>query len=100
VTASPASGTLWTQSGTWSASNVYGTNAFLSGSNSAAVWGATPVWSDNDPYGFTGLWSNTALWGKGTPDAETALWGKGTEDGQTALWGKTGGGETTVPFEF
>jgi serine protease AprX len=100
VTASPASGTLWTQSGTWSASNVYGTNAFLSGSNSAAVWGATPVWSDNDPYGFAALWSNTALWGKGTPDAETALWGKGTEDGQTALWGKTGGGGTTVPFEF
>jgi serine protease AprX len=100
ITASVDPSSLWTQFGAWSASAVYGGSAFLSGADSTAVWGITPVWNNDDPNGATALWSNTALWGKGTPDAETALWGKGSDDAETALWGKTGSGTSSVPLEF
>jgi serine protease AprX len=47
---------LWAQSGPWSASSVYGGNAFLSGADSAAIWGESPLWTNNDPDGATALW--------------------------------------------
>lgn len=61
---------LWKLSGPWSAFGVYGGNAFLSGSDSAAVWGVTPLWTNDDP------------------------------DGATALWGKTGTDASSVPLQF
>lgn len=68
---------LWTQSGPWSPSGVYGNHAFVSSEDGGApVWGSTALWGKSDPNGYTALWGQTALWGKGTPDAETALWGK------------------------
>jgi len=91
---------LWTRSGPWSASSVYGGNAFHSGTASAAMWGETPLWTNDDPDGATALWDKTALWGKGSPDAATALWGKGSPDAATALWGKTGSDASSVPLEF
>jgi serine protease AprX len=74
---------LWGRSNLFSASSVYGANAFLSVNGSTALWGRTALWSDSDPNAFTALWGQTAIWGKGTPDATTALWGK------TAIWGKS-----------
>jgi serine protease AprX len=71
---------LWTKTGPWSASSVYGSRAFISGSNSPALWGATGIWGEDDPNGFTVLWGRTVLWGKGTPEAETVLWGRDGED--------------------
>ncbi len=106
VTAVTEQGTLWQPTGSWSASGVYGGNAFLSGANSAAVWGVTPLWGNNDSDGFTALWgqgnsnSQTALWGQGSPQAETALWGQNNPDGQTALWGQSGGEGISTPLQY
>ena len=109
---------LWTQTGPWSASSVYGNNAFISSDNSPALWNSTPVWGNDDPNGFTALWgqgssdastalwgqgspdASTALWGQGSPQAETALWGQGSPDASTALWGQSGTGASAVPLQY
>jgi serine protease AprX len=43
VTATIDPSALWTQTGPWSPSAVYGNNAFISGTNSAALWNTTPL---------------------------------------------------------
>jgi serine protease AprX len=81
---------LWGKTGPWSASSVYGSNAFDSSEDgsSGALWGQTALWGKSDPDAYSALWGSTALWGKGTPDA------------QTALWGKSGTSGSSVPFEY
>jgi serine protease AprX len=92
---------LWTSTGLWSATNVYGSRAFITtGNSNNAVWGSTALWGKTDPDGYTALWGRTALWGKGTPAAETALWGKDTTEGQTALWGRSDPGDTNVSVQY
>jgi serine protease AprX len=92
---------LWGKSDQWSASSVYGSNAFVpSVDGSTALWGNTALWGKDDLNAFSALWGKTALWGKGSPDAATALWGKdGTDASSSVLWGKSGSGERSVPLE-
>ena len=90
---------LWKTTGPWSASGVYGSRAFMSGTNSPAIWGATGIWGEDDPDGFTVLWGKNGLWGEGTPDAATVLWGKSGTEGSTVLWGKSGDSGSSVPSE-
>ena len=43
---------LWTLSGPWSASSVYGNKAFIASDNgSTALWGKSSIWGDSDPDG-------------------------------------------------
>ncbi|MGB0053009.1 MAG: S8 family peptidase [Terracidiphilus sp.] len=94
VTATPDPSSLWQQTGPWSASGVYGSRAFISGTNSPAIWGTTGIWGSEDPDGFT------VLWGKGDANATTVLWGKGDADAATVLWGKTGDYGSSAEFEY
>ena len=87
VTAVTDQTALWGKTGPWSASSVYGNNAFIgSESGESALWGSTALWGKSDPNGYTALWGKTALWGNGTPEGETALWGKsGTSSASAPL---------------
>ena len=94
VTATPDHSALWQPAGPWSASGVYGSRAFISDTNSPAIWGTTGIWGSEDPDGFT------VLWGKGDANATTVLWGKSDADAATVLWGKTGDMGASTEFEY
>src|ERR1700735_851383 len=60
VTAVTDQTALWGKTGPWSASSVYGNNAFMSAEGGAnALWGQTALWGKSDPDGYTALWGKT-----------------------------------------
>ena len=90
---------LWGATVLWGAGNIYGQNAFTSGST--VLWGAgtttgsTVLWGAGTPASSTVLWgangpaSNTVLWGAGGSSAKNVLWGANDPAAFTALWGAT-----------
>jgi serine protease AprX len=74
VLATPA---VWSNSGTWAETNVWG-NALLN--SSGALWGNSAVWGSSTSSGFGTVWGDSVVWGKSTTDdsesATVAIYGE------------------------